>query len=166
MALEAAEHLPGLNSNSQSRAGYCGAMSEQNVELAKEGIAALNDVYRTGDIRPWQRQVEAVCDPEVVLEAGAEAFTEGEWRGHEGAVGFVANQMEVLKDMWLRVDEYIDVDEDWLIVAATFGGEARHTGIPVEMHPFHVFRFRNGKALRWQVFLNRAEALEAAGLSE
>ena len=63
-----------------------------------------------------------MCDPEVVLEAGTEAFTEGEWRGHEGAVGFVANQMEVLEGMWLRGNEYIDVDEDWLIVAATFGG--------------------------------------------
>ena len=104
--------------------------------------------------------------PKWCSEAGTEAFTEGEWRGHEGAVGFVANQMEVLEDMWLRGDEYIDVDEDWLIVAATFGGRARHTGIAVEMHPFHVFRFRDGKVVRWQVFLKREEALEAAGLSE
>jgi len=141
-------------------------MSEENVKLAKEGIGAINDAYRTGEILPWQRLVEAGFDPEVVLEAGGEAFTEGEWRGHEGAVGFVANQMEVLEGMWLRADEYIDVGEDWLIVAATFGGRGRHSGIPVEMHPFHVFRFRDRKVLRWQVFLKRQEALEAAGLSE
>ena len=141
-------------------------MSEENVELAKQGIAALNDTYRTGDILPWRQQVEKAFDPEVVLEAGTEAFTEGEWRGYEGAVGFVANQMEVLEGMWLRVDEYLDVDEDWLIVAITFGGRARHTGIPVEMHPFHVFRLRGGGVLRWQVFLKREEALEAAGLRE
>src|SRR3954453_11342533 len=102
-------------------------MSQENVERAKQGIAAINDAYRTGDITQWRRQVEETFDPAVVLEAGTEAFTEGEWRGHEGAVGFVANQMEVLEDMWLRVDEYIDVDEDRLIVAAHFGGRARHT---------------------------------------
>jgi len=141
-------------------------MSRENVELAKKGIAAINQAYQTGDITPWRRQVEEAFDPEVVLEAGSEAFTEGEWRGHEGAVGFVANQMEVLEGVWFRADEYIDVDEDWLIVAATFGGRARHTGIPVEMHPFHVFGWRNGRVLRWQVFLKREEALEAAGLSE
>ena len=141
-------------------------MSQENVEIAKEGVAAINEAYRTGDILPWRRQVEAVCDPEVVLEAGTEVFTEGEWRGHEGAVGFVANQMEVLEGMWLRGDEYIDVDEDWLIVATTFGGRARHTGIAVEMDPFHVFRFRDRKVVQWQVFLKREEALEAAGLSE
>ena len=141
-------------------------MSQENVEIAKEGVAAINHAYRTGDITPWRKQVEEAFDPEVVLEAGTEAFTEGEWRGHEGAVGFVVNQMEVLERMWLRVDEYIDVDEDWLIAAATFGGQARHTGLPVEMHPFHVFRLRDGRVLRWQVFLKRQDALEAAGLSE
>jgi ketosteroid isomerase-like protein len=138
-------------------------VSKENVELAKRGIAAINEAYRTGDISSWRAQVEMACDPEVVLEAGTEAFTEGKWRGHEGAVGFVANQMEVLEEMWLRANEYIDVDDDWLIVAASFGGRARHTAIPVEMEPFHVFLFRDGKVVRWQVFLNREEALAAAG---
>jgi ketosteroid isomerase-like protein len=141
-------------------------MSEENVEMAKEGVVAINRAYQTGDILPWRRHVEKTFEPEVVLEAGTEAFTEGEWRGHEGAIGFVANQMEVLEGMWLRADEYIDVDEDWLVVAATFGGRAQHTGIPVEMHPFHVFKLRDGRVLRWQVFLERGDALEAAGLSE
>ena len=68
--------------------------------------------------------------------------------------------------MWLRVDEYIDVDEEWLIVGAAFGGQARRTGLRVEMHPFHVFRLRDGRVLRWQVFVKREEALEAAGLPE
>jgi ketosteroid isomerase-like protein len=141
-------------------------MSEENVELAKKGTAAINSAYQTGDLLPRRRHVEQMFDPEVVLEAGSEVFTEGSWRGHEGAVGFVANQMEALEGMWLRVDEYIDVDEDWLVVAATFGGRARHTGIPVEMHPFHVFRLREGRVLRWQVFVDRESALEAAGPSE
>ena len=101
-----------------------------------------------------------------MLEAETDAFTEGEWRGHEGAVGFVANQMDVLDGMWLRGDEYLEVGEDRLLVAITFGGRARHTGIAVEMHPVHVFTMRGGKTVRWQIFRGRAEALEAVGLSE
>jgi ketosteroid isomerase-like protein len=88
---------------------------------------------------------------------------EGEWRGLEGAIGFVANQMEVLEGMWMRVDEFIDVDEDRFIVGIAFGGKARHTGLPVELHPFHLFRVRNGRILRWQIFSTRKEALEAVG---
>ncbi len=142
-------------------------MSQENVEVARQAVKAINETYRTGDLLPWRRHVERTFDPEVVLEAAPTwAFTEGEWSGHEGVVGFVANQMEVLEDMWLRADDYIDVDDECLIVAITFGGRARHTGIDVELSPFHVFRLRDGRALRWQVFQDRSEALEAAGLSE
>jgi ketosteroid isomerase-like protein len=141
-------------------------MSEENVELAKEGIAAINETYSTGDVLPWRRHAEKAFDPEVMLEAGGEAFTEGEWRGHEGAVGFVANQMDALEGMWLRADEYIDVDEDCLVVTLTFGGRARHTGLDVRMSPAHIFRLRNGSVLQRQVFADRSEAFEAAGLSE
>jgi ketosteroid isomerase-like protein len=140
-------------------------MSQENIDLAKQGIAAINEAYAKDDIAPWRQQVETIFDPEVVLEAG-DAFTEGEWHGKEGAIGFVANQMEVLKEMWMRLDEFIDVDEDCFIVGITFGGQARHTAIPFEMHPFHVLTLRDGKILRWRVYLTREEALEAVGLSE
>ena len=63
--------------------------------------------------------------------------------------------MEVLEGMSIHVDEYIDVDENSLVVAITFAARARHTGIQVEMHPFHVFSWRDGKVVRWQVLLDR-----------
>jgi hypothetical protein len=84
-------------------------MSQENVELAREGIAAINDVYRTGDLTPWRRHVEKAFDAEVVLEAGTEAFTEGEWR---------------------------------------------------------VFELRDGKAVLWQIFQTREQALEAVRARE
>ena len=140
-------------------------MSQEIVEFAERGVAAVNETYRTGDMRAWRRHVEETFDRDIVLEA-EEAFTEGEWRGHEGAVGFVANQMDVLDGMWLRVDDYVHVDDDCLVVAITFGGRARHSGLEVELHPLHVFRLRDGKAVRWQVFLEREQALEAVGLRE
>ncbi len=37
--------------------------------------------------------------------------------------------MEVLDGRWLRLYEYIEVDEDCVLVAITFGGRAPHTGI-------------------------------------
>jgi ketosteroid isomerase-like protein len=141
-------------------------MSQENVELAREGVAAINETYRTGDVTPWRRHVEAAFDADVALDAAADVFTEGRWRGHEGAVAFVANQMGVLENMWLRADEYIDVDDECLVLALTFGGRAQHSGIPFELSPAHVFRMRNGKAVRWQVFASREQALEAVGLSE
>jgi ketosteroid isomerase-like protein len=136
------------------------------MEFAERALAAINETYRTSDMGPWRGFIEEACDDDIVLESSDEAFTEGEWRGHDGAVGFVANQMEVLEDMWLRVDEYLHVDAELLVAAISFGGRARYTGIEVEMHPLHVLRLRDGKAVRWQVFLDRAKALKAVGLAE
>jgi uncharacterized protein YuzE len=127
-----------------------------------EGVAAINDGYRTGDLGPWRRHVERAFEPDVVLETGTATFTEGEWHGHEGVVGFVANQMEVLTGMWMRADEFIELDEDRFVVGITFGGKARHTGIDVELTPFHVFDVRAGRIWRWRIFQTRSEALEAA----
>jgi ketosteroid isomerase-like protein len=141
-------------------------MSQANVERAQRAVAAINETYRTRDMGPWRDYVEETCDPGIVIEAKGEAFTEGEWRGHAGAVGFVANQMEVLDGMWLRVDEYIYAEDDCVAVAITFGGRARHTGLEVELHPIHVFRLRDGKAVQWEIFLEREQALEAVGLRE
>jgi hypothetical protein len=75
--------------------------------------------------------------------------------------------MDVLDGMWLRVDEYIDVDDsDAIVVAITFGGRARHSGIEVELHPIHVFRRLDGRTVRWQIFRDREQALEAVELRE
>jgi hypothetical protein len=71
--------------------------------------------------------------------------------------------MEVFKEMWLRLDEFIDVRDDCFIMGIAFGGQARHTAIPVELHPFHVCKLRDGRVVRWQIFRTREEALEAAG---
>ena len=91
---------------------------------------------------------------------------QGTVAGHDGAIAFVANQMEVLEDMWLRIDEYFEASENWLIVPLTFGGRARHTGLDVELHPVHVFTLHDGRAVRWQIFSDREQAFDAAGLRE
>jgi len=141
-------------------------VSRENAELVQKAVAALNEAYAEDDVAPWRRHVERHVDPEAVLDAGADAFTEGHWRGQDGAIGFVANQMEVLKEMWLRLDELIELDQDRFVVAITFGGKARHTSIPVELHPFHAFRLRDGRVLEWRIFRKRDEALEALGPAE
>jgi ketosteroid isomerase-like protein len=141
-------------------------MSQESVERTQRAVAAINETYRTGDLGPWRRYVEETYDPGIVLDATGGAFTEGEWRGHDGVVGFVANQMDVLDDMWLRVDDHIHDTDDCVVVAITFGGRARHSGLEVTLHPVHVFRLRDGKAVHWGIFQEREQALEAVGLRE
>jgi ketosteroid isomerase-like protein len=140
--------------------------SQENLMVAERGLAAINETYRSGDLDAWRRHVEEVFDPGVVLESETGAFTEGRWQGHDGAIAFVTNQMEVFEDMWLRIDEYFEPYENCLIVPVTFGGRARHTGIELELHPVHVFILRDGKAVRWQIFPDREQADAAVGAGD
>jgi hypothetical protein len=140
-------------------------MSQANVDLARAGIAAINETFKSGDMGPWTRYVEAAFDPGIVLEMGSEAFTEGEWRGHAGLVHYLASAMDVLEDMWIRADKIIDVSDELVIVLVTFGGYARHTRIKVENSLAHVFGMRGATVVSWKVFEGRKHALEAVGLS-
>ena len=142
-------------------------MSQETMKLAARMVEAVNETYRTRDMRHLRTVCEEVLDPGIVLETDGEAFTEGEWRGPEGVVNFVANQMEVLDEMWLRVDEYLHVSADLVVAAISFGGRAQYTGIEVELHPLHVLRLDDsGKVVEWPVLLDRAKALQVAGLGE
>lgn len=138
-------------------------MSQENVDLARAGVEAINETFKAGDIGPWARHVEASFEADVVLETMGTAFTEGTWRGHEGAMQFVANPMDVLNDMWIRVDDIIDVDDDVMIVLTTFGGHARHTGMDLENSIASIFEMRAGKVRAWRTFQSREQALEAIG---
>lgn len=138
-------------------------MAKGDVELARAGYEAVNEAYRTGDWGPFMQHAETAFDPDIVLEDGSESgtFTEGEWRGVDGLVGFIGGQTDVLEDMWVRPEEFIEVG-DRLVVPLTFGGRATHTGIPVELSVVHVFTMRDGRGVRLQLFRDRDQALAAA----
>ena len=78
---------------------------------------------------------------------------------------FIGNQMEAFSEGWLEAEEFIDRG-DYLIVPYRFGGRARHTGLDVEFSFVHLIALRDGKVTRLEVHRTKAEALEAAGLSE
>jgi ketosteroid isomerase-like protein len=140
-------------------------MSQENVERACRFYAALNDVYRSGDVDDLRPLADELWDPEIILRPSGRLPEVGEWHGHDGVVRFVAGQMEAFTQMWFEVDEFIDAG-DKVVLAGRFGGHARHTGIDVEFRVAHVISMHAGRATRIDIYQSKAEALEAAGLSE
>jgi ketosteroid isomerase-like protein len=142
-------------------------MSQANVDLAKSYYAWINEAYGTGDWGRFERHAEAACAPDLVVDPGeAGLFTEGEWRGREQLIKFVKGPTEALDDMWVTPAEFIDVDDETVVVPLTFGGRARHTGIAFEQSQAQVITVRDGKAVRVGMYRDKAAALEAAGLRE
>ena len=135
------------------------AMSQENVELARKGYAVLNEVYKTGDLEALRQHIENTIHPDCVLVASDVTF-KGEWQGREGMVEFITEQMDALDDLWVRTEEYLDLDE-WLVVPITWGGRAKETQLDVEFSSVHLYTMRDGKATRLDMYSDKAAALGA-----
>jgi ketosteroid isomerase-like protein len=135
-------------------------MSQENVEAFKRAIEAYN-----------RRDVDAfweALDPEIELQGALQALLESEatvYRGHEGVRQWVRDIDEALADIRLELPEIHDLGARMVAIGRL---SARGTASGAETEsPFGcVVEWRNGKATRVLSFLDRKEALEAAGLSE
>jgi ketosteroid isomerase-like protein len=85
--------------------------------------------------------------------------------GPEGANQFNAQWADAWDGWELEVEEYIDAGER-VVVIVNQRGRSKVTGIPVDMRFAQVWSFRDGRAIRMQMYANVDEALEAVGLSE
>ena len=70
---------------------------------------------------------------------------------------------------WLNFDfgptEFLDAG-DYVFVGVALNGRGRDSGVEVRMEGWQVWLIRGERAARCEEYLDRAEALEAAGLSE
>ena len=141
-------------------------MSQENVELARRGYAALNAAYKRGEVNDLLPFAEELWDPDIVLRGTGTVLSGGEeWHGHGGVLRFTASQMEAFQQMSLEPLEFIDAG-DQLVVPVQFGGRAGHTGIEIEFRATHVFTIHDGKVTRMDIYESKAAALEAVGLRE
>jgi ketosteroid isomerase-like protein len=111
-------------------------------------------------------------DPQVELHTarligGIAGFDLGEvYRGHRGLLEFVERWLEAWAELRVELEEMIDCG-DSIVVLMRQHGRGRGSGVEVD-HAFAqlIALGRNGLAVRVDNFLDHAEALEAAGLSE
>jgi ketosteroid isomerase-like protein len=68
--------------------------------------------------------------------------------------------------MEMRADKYIDAGDDEVVVFHHEVAKGRESGAVVETDTGTVQTVRNGKITRVRSFMDRNQALEAAGLSE
>jgi ketosteroid isomerase-like protein len=73
-------------------------------------------------------------------------------------------------DVWhefhVDVDEFIEARDGVVVTALTVHGQGAGSGIQVNQQFFHVCDLRSGKVFRIREYMEREEALEAAGLTE
>jgi ketosteroid isomerase-like protein len=138
-------------------------MSRENVDFARRSYAALNDMLKRGQVD--HSAIEQLWTEDCVLKPSGLLPESAEMYGHDGIARFIRNQMEAFDQLQVEPLEFIDAGER-VVVPIRFGGKARYTGMDVTFAVVHVATLRGGKVARLDMFRDRAEALQAAGLSE
>ena len=86
-------------------------------------------------------------------------------RGHEGYRHVWEGLFEAWEGLRINIDEAIDFG-DRLLFAGRATGHGRQSGVPFDQLLFQTITLRRGLVIRQEEFVDRNQALEAAGLSE
>jgi ketosteroid isomerase-like protein len=132
-------------------------MSQENVEI----VRGIYEEWRKGNFRAG---VE-LYDPLALLVQG-EGFPEsGAYLGLDEIARYMRAFLEAWKHVTIEAQDLVE-SGDSVVAAVLQRAIGKGSAAPGELRYFQVWSFRGGKVIRLEVCRERAEALEAAGLSE
>jgi uncharacterized protein len=132
-------------------------MSKENVEIVRDAYARYNAGERTAELWFWHRDAEyhaAREDPDSAVHRGIDAIRKQ-----------FASWLEAYPDLKIEILEAVG-SGDQVFLWVRFVGHGATSGIPIDMELAHLYTLRDGKAARVVEYMDRNEALEAAGLRE
>ena len=136
-------------------------MSQENVEVVRQALAeyglsptGVEEAARAGLLAADAELDFSTLYPDGPIIRGLEA-----WRGFVDSLPWG-------RSLKLEPERFFDVDDERVLVFMHATAEGEGSGVPVETRTAHEFTVRDEVVVRVKVYANRAEALEAAGLSE
>ena len=134
-------------------------MSRDKVELAKRAVDAFNR-------RDVDTLFAELATPDFEwFPALTMALEGGGYRGREGVEKFAADTRENWEELQALPEEFRDLG-DRVLVLGRMQGRGKGSGAQVDAPITDIYDFRGGRISRLRVYLDRAEGLRAAGLSE
>ena len=145
-------------------------MSQENVEIIRRIYTAL-DLSVPGSVgtTPLPReQIKDLVSPEIEWQGPREFPDLAETvYGYDGMARYAAKIAEALDDYRMVPERFIDAGGDHVLVFSREGGRGKGSGAEVQTHlTAHLWTLKDGKAVRMQSYWERADALQAVGLSE
>ena len=126
-------------------------------ELAKR----LFDAYRRGDL-DWLLEH---TDPEIEIVQVPEIPDARTYTGHDGMIDALLDWPREWENFRMQPQRIFAPDPDNLVVVAVHRGRPHSMDIEVEAEIVFVFHWREGRAIRWDMFLTLEEALSRAAES-
>jgi ketosteroid isomerase-like protein len=133
-------------------------MSQENVEIVRVGYERF---AATGEF-----VADLATDDFVWDMSNFHGWPEQQvYEGVDGTGAFLSEWMDAWEDWELELEALHDAG-DRVVALVHQRGRSKEGGMPVEMSFAQVFTFRDGKQARMEMYSDRNEALEAAGLAE
>ena len=131
--------------------------SPRNAPIVRSLYAAFSRLAQNGAVEAYvTRHFDPACEYWPVEEVSP-------IRGHDALTGWIERWLEAWDDAWDVVEEIIE-DGEVVVAATRVHGRGRRSGMEISQRLFDVFELRDGKVLRVTEYLDREEALQAAGL--
>ena len=132
-------------------------MSQENAEIVRRAIEGFN-----------RRDLDAATrysDPDIEVDwsrsRGVEA---GIYRGQEAARDFWNQFLDMFAQVTVTAEEFIELGDRVVVPCRT--RLCGRDGIEVQTRSAYVVTFRDRRIVAWKLYQEKAEALEAVGLSE
>ena len=129
-------------------------MSQANIEVVKAVFRGWDEAGVEGMLPLFREDIEY-----LPTEEG------GAIQGHDALRRYFERWMEPWEEFHVRPTEFLDKD-DYVFNGVVMKGRGRGSGVETKLESWQVWLLRDGKAARWEEYVDRREALEAAGLRE
>ena len=132
-------------------------MSQENVEIvrgqlkafADGGLDALAEEFWNEDIN-WRALEGAIDDV-------------GEMHGREAVRRYVQDWLDMFDGFTVVPEELLAVGDDRVVAVQRIAGHAKVSGVETELRYAVVYTVRDGQIVRGREYVDREQALEAAG---
>ena len=108
---------------------------------------------------------EAVFAPEAELRQTAALIdTAGTFEGRAGLARALEELRDAFENIRFEPHSLVELEAGQVLVIVRFRASGRGSGIEVDRRVGHLFTIQDGSAVRWDVYWEEEDALEAAGL--
>jgi ketosteroid isomerase-like protein len=141
-------------------------MSQENVNVVRRiyGVALDDWARRTGGGGDSGPPASDLWDPELVIEENTAFPDATTYHGYEGLARWWRAFFDLYDELRLDPQEFIPVDDR--VVVRVHHWLRSKAGVGLEREITHVWTLREGRVVHVTGYHDRAQALEAVGLSE
>jgi uncharacterized protein len=132
-------------------------MAQENLEIVRELYQAVNSSGLEALAEYAHPEIEVIPPPEWP-EASPR-------RGLEAVRAGARQWVEAFEGFSVEPERFVDSGGARVLVYVRDRGRIKGSAAEIDTHLIHVWTLKSGKVLKWEVFADESQALEAAGLT-